>query len=200
MDMATFVSRLKGWLEVNAPGDLERFNPAATPKGIVSISENRFALHRELLDLLALHDGVRADRGLTGPGGFIPGGYFLLDAKSMRLGQRDMERAVAWSLEDNLVDFVVGNVAHVMWIPIAETHVGSQLVVDHREGPGFGSILEIDADAEIWGVKRWGSLAEMFETTYRALSDGTPVSDGAGGSIHARVIESPAGVPYVDWQ
>ncbi|MEW2373373.1 hypothetical protein AB0940_28970 [Streptomyces sp. NPDC006656] len=200
MDIATTVSLLGGWLETNAPGDFERLNPAAEPKDIISISANRFALHGELQEWLSIHDGVRADRGLTGPGGFIPGGYFLLDAESMRLGQRDMEKAVAWSLEDDLVDFVVGGVAHVRWIPIAETHVGSQLVVDHREGPGFGAILEIDAGLEIWGVQRWGSLVEMFDSTYRALSDGTPVRDVTGDDIRAHVVESPAGPLHVDWR
>ncbi|MER7469025.1 SMI1/KNR4 family protein [Streptomyces sp. NPDC097981] len=200
MDLATSVALLRGWLETNAPGDIGRLNPAADPNDIRLISANRFALHPELREWLALHDGVRADRGLTGPGGFIPGGYFLLGSESMRLGQRDMEKAVAWSLEEDLVDFVVGNVAHVRWVPIAETHVGSQLVVDHREGPDFGSVLEIDSDLEVWGVKRWASLAEMFDSTYRALSDGTPVSDVAGDEIHSSLVQSPDGAVYVDWQ
>ncbi|WP_327415673.1 SMI1/KNR4 family protein [Streptomyces sp. NBC_01233] len=185
---------------MNAPGDHARLNPPATPLEIAAIAENRFALHADLRTWLSLHNGVRAGRAFVGPGGFLPGGYFLLDTEGMRLGQRDMESAIAWSLEDDNVDFVVGGVAHVRWIPLAGTHVGTQLVVDHREGPDFGAVLEIDADAELWGVKRWSGLAGMFAATHHALSTGTPVRDGVGQDVYPQVIEDADGARHVDWR
>ncbi|MFD9371027.1 hypothetical protein ACFWA6_25460 [Streptomyces sp. NPDC060020] len=200
MDLGTSVGIVRGWLEANAPGDFGRLNPPAHRAEIQNISVNRFGLHADLRELLMLHNGVRADRGLTGPGGFLPGGYFLLGAEDMRSGQRDMEKAVAWSVEDDLVDFVVGGVAHVRWVPIAETHVGSQLVVDHREGPDYGAVREIDASAEVWGIKRWDGLAEMFDATYRALADGTPVIDVVDEEIRAHLTETPDGVVHVEWK
>lgn len=200
MDLATSVGLIRGWLETNAPGDFGRLNPPANRAEIRAVAANRFSLHADLRELLMLHNGVHADRGLTGPGGFLPGGYFLLGSEEMKSGQRDMEKAVAWSIEDDLVDFVVGGVAHVRWVPIAETHVGSQLVVDHRAGPDYGAVREIDASLEVWGIKRWGSLTEMFDVTYRALADGTPVSDVVDEEIRAHLTKASDGAVHVEWK
>ncbi|MFJ2598657.1 SMI1/KNR4 family protein [Streptomyces erythrochromogenes] len=200
MDLETAAGLLTQWLEENAPGDHWKLNAPAEPEEIDSISENRFDLHSDLRKWLSIHNGVRAGRAFVGSGGFVPGGYFLLDSKGMCDGQRSMESAVAWSLEDDNVDFVVGGVAHVKWIPIAGTHVGTQLVVDHRDGPDFGAVLEIDADMELWGVKRWDSLTEMFASTYQSLSSGTPVRDAVGQDMNAHLIDDADGMRHIDWR
>ncbi|MEU6212807.1 hypothetical protein ABZ891_23280 [Streptomyces sp. NPDC047023] len=90
--------------------------------------------------------------------------------------------------------------AHVKWVPIAGTHVGSQLIVDHRDGPDFGAVLEVDADVELWGVKRWDSLTDMFASTYQSLSSGTPVRDAVGEDVEAHFIGDSDGMRHIDWR
>ncbi|GLV87957.1 hypothetical protein Slala03_76460 [Streptomyces lavendulae subsp. lavendulae] len=200
MTVSDIASSLEQWLAANAPGDLERLNPPASSFDITSISENRFPLHPELASWLTTHNGVHTDRGFTGPGGFIPGGYFLLDAEGMKFGQRNMEKEVAWSIEGENIDFVVGSVAHVRWIPIAITHVGTQLVVDHRNGDSFGSILEVDPYLELWGVKRWDGVSQMLESTLRSLTEGTPIQDATEQPLIAEIVEDPQGSRHIEWR
>ncbi|GGZ41806.1 hypothetical protein [Streptomyces poonensis] len=134
-----------------------------------------------------------------GPGALLPDGHYPLDAEGMRLGQRDMEREVAWSLEDGNAELVVGAMAHVRWIPLSRTSVGTQLVVDHREGPTEGAVLEIDQDVELWGVLRWKSLAEMFAETVKSLETGRPMVTAIGQEIRAEHVHETDGTRHLVW-
>ncbi|WP_328758169.1 hypothetical protein [Streptomyces sp. NBC_00271] len=151
MQLQDVLNRLDRWLEVNASDDFGTLNPPATASEIDAIAEDRFSLVPEIRTWLDHHNGVSTHFRHSGPGGFIPGGHYPVDAERMLLGQRDMEQDVAWSQEDDNADFVVGRTAHVKWVPLSSTHVGTQLIVDHREGPTYGAVLEIDQDLELWG-------------------------------------------------
>lgn len=179
MQLQDVLNRLDRWLEANVPDDFGTLNPPATASEIEAITENRFSLVPEIRTWLEHHNGVSTHFRHSGPGGFIPGGHYPVDAERMMLGQRDMEQDVAWSQEDDNADFVVGRTAHVKWVPISSTHVGTQLIVDHREGrrtaPSWRS-------TRIWncGVVRWKSLSEMFQETLESLETGRPVVTAIG--------------------
>jgi cell wall assembly regulator SMI1 len=117
----------------------------------------------------------------------------------MLLGQRDMEQDVAWSQEDDNADFVVGRTAHVKWVPLSSTHVGTQLIVDHREGPTYGAVLEIDQDLELWGVVRWKSLSDMFQETLESLETGRPVVTAIGREIRPETVRESDGTSNIVW-
>ncbi|MFF2427504.1 SMI1/KNR4 family protein [Streptomyces mirabilis] len=199
MQLQDVLNRLDRWLEVNVPDDFGTLNPPATASEIEAITENRFSLAPEIRTWLEHHNGVSTHFRHSGPGGFIPGGHYPVDAERMMLGQRDMEQDVAWSQEDDNADFVVGRTAHVKWVPISSTHVGTQLVVDHREGPTYGAVLEIDQDLELWGVVRWKSLSEMFQETLESLETGRPVVTAIGREIRPETVRESDGTSGVVW-
>ncbi|MFF4351658.1 hypothetical protein [Streptomyces sp. NPDC001530] len=200
MQFQDVLNRLDRWLEVNSPDDLGTLNPPATASEINAIAENRFSLIPEIRTWLGHHNGVSTHLRHSGPGGFLPGGHYPVDAERMTNGLRDMEQDVAWSLEDGNADFVVGATAHVMWVPISSTHTGVELVVDHREGPTYGAVLEIDQDLELWGVVRWKSLSEMFQETLEALETGRPVVTAIGGEIRPETVRASDGTSSVVWR
>jgi cell wall assembly regulator SMI1 len=193
------LNRLDRWLEVNASDDFGTLNPPATASEIDAITEDRFSLVPEIRTWLDHHNGVSTHFRHSGPGGFIPGGQYPVDAERMLLGQRDMEQDVAWSQEDDNADFVVGRTAHVKWVPLSSTHVGTQLIVDHREGPTYGAVLEIDQDLELWGVVRWKSLSEMFQETLESLETGRPVVTAIGREIRPETVRESDGTSSVVW-
>lgn len=199
MALDTVLLRLAHWLELHAPDDFGTLNPPATAGEINAVTENRYPLHPELRTWLEHHNGVSTHFRHSGPGGFLPGGHYAVDANRMRLGQRDMEQDVAWSLEDGEEESVVGVTAHVKWVPVTSTHVGTQLVVDHREGPSYGAVLEIDQDLEVWGVQRWRSLSDMFGETLDALETGRPLTTSTGAESRAEVVREPDGTSLIVW-
>lgn len=194
------LNRLEQWLAANAPDELRVLNPPATAGQVSEVAENRFDLHPELRAWLSRHNGVSTWARPGGPGGLLPGGHYPLDAEGMRLGQRDMEQEVAWSLEDDSEESVVGATAHVRWVPLARTLSGTELVVDHREGPTEGAVLEIDQDLELWGVVRWKSVAEMFEETVVSLETGRPVVTATGREIRAEYVHEDDGTWQLVWR
>lgn len=199
MQLQDVLNRLDRWLEVNASDDFGTLNPPATASEIDAITEDRFSLVPEIRTWLDHHNGVSTHFRHSGPGGFIPGGHYPVDAERMLLGQRDMEQDVAWSQEDDNADFVVGRTAHVKWVPLSSTHVGTQLIVDHREGPTYGAVLEIDQDLELWGVVRWKSLSEMFQETLESLETGRPVVTAIGREIRPETVRESDGTSSVVW-
>ncbi|MFD7490564.1 hypothetical protein FNV62_32990 [Streptomyces sp. RLB3-17] len=199
MQLQDVLNRLDRWLEANVPDDFGTLNPPATASEIEAITENRFSLVPEIRTWLEHHNGVSTHFRHSGPGGFIPGGHYPVDAERMMLGQRDMEQDVAWSQEDDNADFVVGRTAHVKWVPISSTHVGTQLIVDHREGPTHGAVLEIDQDLELWGVVRWKSLSEMFQETLESLETGRPVVTAIGREIRPETVRESDGTSNIVW-
>lgn len=199
MQLQDVLNRLDRWLEVNASDDFGTLNPPATASEIDAITEDRFSLVPEIRTWLDHHNGVSTHFRHSGPGGFIPGGHYPVDAERMLLGQRDMEQDVAWSQEDDNADFVVGRTAHVKWVPLSSTHVGTQLIVDHREGPTYGAVLEIDQDLELWGVVRCKSLSEMFQETLESLETGRPVVTAIGREIRPETVRESDGTSSVVW-
>lgn len=199
MQLQDVLNRLDRWLEVNASDDFGTLNPPATASEIDAIAEDRFSLVPEIRTWLDHHNGVSTHFRHSGPGGFIPGGHYPVDAERMLLGQRDMEQDVAWSQEDDNADFVVGRTAHVKWVPLSSTHVGTQLIVDHREGPTYGAVLEIDQDLELWGVVRCKSLSEMFQETLESLETGRPVVTAIGREIRPETVRESDGTSSVVW-
>ncbi|WP_328674859.1 hypothetical protein [Streptomyces sp. NBC_00328] len=200
MQFQDVLSHLDRWLEVNAPDDFGTLNPPARASDIDAITENTFPLVPEIRTWLEYHNGVSTHFRHSGPGGFIPGGHYPVDAKRMLLGRRDMEQDVAWSREDGNEDFVVGRTAHTKWVPVSSTHVGTQLIVDHREGLTYGAVLEIDQDLELWGVMRWKSLSEMFQETLEALETGRPVVTATGSEIRPEAVRESDGTSNIVWR
>ena len=73
-------------------------------------------------------------------------------------------------------------------------------MVDHREGPTEGAVLEIDQDLELWGVVRWQSVAEMFEETVVSLETGRPLPTATGKGIRAEYVHEDDGTSQLVWR
>ncbi|MFF7098099.1 hypothetical protein ACFY9A_37795 [Streptomyces rubradiris] len=118
----------------------------------------------------------------------------------MRQGLRDMEEEVARAMSEGDEDYVVGTMADVCWVPVAANHTGGQLVVDHRDGPGHGSVLEVDPSIGLEGVRRWDSLSHLFDSVLDALVHSRALLSGSGVPAVPRVhATGPAG-PHVVWE
>ncbi|MGX4689009.1 hypothetical protein [Streptomyces sp. JNUCC 63] len=198
MELAQTVARLDRWLEEHAPGDFRQLAPPAEPALITAVTENRFELHPDIRSWLALHDGSALDPRLAA-GAFVPTDFPLLGAVDMRNGLRDMEEEVARAQEEGEAEYVVGVMADVRWLPVALNHTGGQLVVDHREGPGFGAVLELDPSIDVNGVKRWDSLSHLFDSVLDALVHGTPVTTASGARSVPRIEDTGNSLPHVVW-
>lgn len=107
------LERLDGWLEANAPADFAALNPPAVQGEISKIGEYLIDLHHDVVTWLKRHDGAAATTGPSRAGFLLPGGYAPNAAKDMAVGQRDMERKVAWSLDEEDED-------EVQWFTVAE--------------------------------------------------------------------------------
>ncbi|MFE7358519.1 hypothetical protein ACFU8Q_36830 [Streptomyces sp. NPDC057543] len=198
MELARTVARLDRWLEEHAPGDFRQLAAPADPRLIAAATGNRFELHPDVRSWLALHDGSALDRA-SAAGAFVPTDFPLLGAVGMCDGLRDMEQEVARALEEDEAEFVVGVMADVRWLPVALNHTGGQLVVDHREGPGFGAVLELDPSIGLEGVKRWDSLSHLFDSVLDALVHGAPVATATGRKIVPRIENTGTPLPHVVW-
>ncbi|MFF7139702.1 SMI1/KNR4 family protein [Streptomyces nodosus] len=200
MELARTVALLDRWLEEHAPGDFRQLAPPAEPARAAAVTENRFQPHPDVLSWLALHDGSALDPR-SAAGAFVPTDFPLLGAAGMRDGLREMAEEVARAQEEGEAEYVVGVMADVRWLPVAMNHTGGQLVVDHREGPGFGAVLELDPSIGLDGVKRWDSLSHLLDSVLDALVHGTPVATaGAGGARNVpRVEDTGNPLPHVVW-
>ncbi|MFI8005890.1 hypothetical protein [Streptomyces sp. NPDC086010] len=198
MKPADTVARLDAWLREHAPGDFGQLAPPADPRMVDGIAPDRFDLHPDVRSWLGLHDGSAVDRVLAA-GAFVPTAFPLLGAARMRDGLRDMEEEVARAAEDDETEYVVGVTAHPRWLPVALDHTGGQLVVDHRDGPGYGAVLELDPSIGLNGVKRWDSLSHLLEAVLEALADGSPVPTATGRKAVPRIEADGVPLPHVVW-
>ncbi|ROP44210.1 hypothetical protein [Streptomyces sp. PanSC9] len=128
------LERLDAWLEANAPADFAALNPPAAQGDISKIGEYLIDLHRDVVTWLRWHDGAGATTGPSLAGFLLPGGYAPLAAKDMDAGQRDMERKVAWSLDEEDED-------EIHWFTVAPGHeldiVGDGMTVYSTEDLGL---------------------------------------------------------------
>ncbi|WP_445526695.1 hypothetical protein [Streptomyces cyslabdanicus] len=198
MELAQTVARLDQWLKEHAPGDFRQLAPPAEPALVTAVAENRFEPHPDVRSWLALHDGSALDP-TPAAGAFVPTDFPLLGAAGMCVGLRDMEEEVARALEEDEAEYVVGVTADVRWLPVAMNHTGGQLVVDHREGPGFGAVLELDPSIDVNGVKRWDSLSHLFDSVLDALVHGTPIATASGARSVPRIEDTGNSLPHVVW-
>ncbi|MFJ8033573.1 hypothetical protein [Streptomyces sp. NPDC096032] len=114
-DLVRVLERLDAWLEANAPADFAALNPPAAEGDISKIGEHLIELHHDVVTWLRRHDGAGATTGPSRAGFLLPGGYAPLAAKDMDAGQRDMERKVAWSLDEEDED-------EIHWFTVAPGH------------------------------------------------------------------------------
>ncbi|MFF4247460.1 hypothetical protein ACFYY2_23755 [Streptomyces sp. NPDC001822] len=198
MSLVHTVARLDRWLQEHAPGDFSQLAPPADPRLADAVAGNRFDLHPDVRSWLDLHDGSVIDRVIAA-GAFVPTDFPLLGAARMSDGLRDMEEEVARAVEDDEAEYVVGVTADVRWLPVALNHTGGQLVVDHREGPGFGAVLELDPSVGLNGVKRWDSLSHLFTSVLDALTEGSPVPTATGRKAVPRIEADGVPLAHVVW-
>lgn len=199
VELARTVARLGRWLEEHAPGDFRQLAPPADTELIAAVTENRFELHQDVRTWLALHDGSALDRaGVAGT--FVPTDFPLLGAVGIRDGLRAMEEESARAVEDDEAAACVAGVrADARWLPVALNHTGGRLVVDHREGPAFGAVLELDPSIGLNGVKRWDSLSQLFDSVLDALVHGTPIATASGSKAVPRIEDTRGLPPHVVW-
>ncbi|MFF1765779.1 hypothetical protein [Streptomyces sp. NPDC058249] len=109
------LERLDAWLEANAPADHAALNPPASQGDISKIGEYLIELHPDVVTWLKRHDGVTAATGSSFAGFLLPGGYAPNTADGMNAGQREMERKVAWSLDEE-------DEGEIHWFTVEDGH------------------------------------------------------------------------------
>jgi hypothetical protein len=62
------------------------------------------------------------------------------------------------------------------WVPFAATSTGEYLVVDHREGPGYGAVVRFDPEAGDGGERCWPDLLALVAELADALESGEPLT------------------------
>lgn len=88
--------------------------------------------------------------------------------------------------------------ADPLWLPIAGTHTGESLLIDHRPGDSYGSIIEIDyEDNEVTAV-RWKNLGEMIRLMAESLESGSPMPYSCQYSRVPQLVEGPPS--YLNWK
>ncbi|MEU0807456.1 SMI1/KNR4 family protein [Streptomyces sp. NPDC005970] len=162
--------RLETWMELHAPDDYRALQLPASSEAISAITNEEFPVCSELQELLRLHDGVVDIRGGADPGSFLPSGYGLYSARRMRAAHQRMVENVSWSIEDGTMDDVIGKSAHVKWVPFAGDVTGQELIIDHRPGSTYGSVMEYDESAGRYEPK-WGTLAHFLNELTEALEN-----------------------------
>lgn len=65
--------------------------------------------------------------------------------------------------------------ADPLWLPVAGTHTGESLLIDHRPGDTYGSVIEIDYEGNEVTAVRWRSLGEMVRLMAESLESGLPM-------------------------
>ncbi|MBM9504900.1 hypothetical protein [Actinacidiphila acididurans] len=144
--------RVEDWLRSHAPEDFAALRGPATGQDIAAVTE-AFSLHPFLVALLSAHDGIEWSSGAQ----LLP-----------RFGLLPASRMAGWKAAG------AGPEAE-WWVPFAATSTGEYLVVDHREGPGYGAVLRFDPESGHGGESCWPDLLSLVAELADALESGEPL-------------------------
>ncbi|WTX00995.1 hypothetical protein OG216_47085 (plasmid) [Streptomycetaceae bacterium NBC_01309] len=204
-------------LRTHAPDSHATLRPGATPEQLVVLKTRLgFAPHPQLAALLALHNGASPVAGRpsnASGGGFLPFGHRLSDVDAIvraseatkdqaaDLGQPSVSDLVADAdadaddefADEGLHDSPEAHVAY--WVPLSDTVTGAAIFVDHRPGPCYGHVYEIDfangGMPEFWAV----DVANLFGTLTDTWENG-----GSFRGHRPAATTTPEGRRVLDWE
>lgn len=144
--------RVEGWLRSHAPEDFAALRGPASGRDIAAVTE-AFSPHPFLVALLSAHDGIEWSSGAQ----LLP-----------RFGLLPAARMAGWEAAG-------AGPESKWWVPFAATSTGEYLVVDHREGPGYGAVLRFDPESGDGGESCWPDLLSLIAELADALESGEPL-------------------------
>ncbi|BBB02011.1 hypothetical protein RVR_9692 [Actinacidiphila reveromycinica] len=174
--------RVEDWLRVHAPEDFAALRGPASARDIAAVAED-FPPHPFLVALLSAHDGSELSSGAE----LLP-----------RYGLLPAARMAGWRAAG------AGCPEAEWWVPFAATSTGEYLVVDHRQGPGYGAVLRFDPESGAGGERCWHDLLALVAELADVLESGEPLRmpgaaahrPCAGGQLGWEIVPSPE-VPAV---
>ncbi|MFE2543489.1 SMI1/KNR4 family protein [Actinacidiphila glaucinigra] len=152
-EFSTAWCRVEDWLREHAPADFAALRRPVSDRELADVTDS-FALHHQLMALLSAHNGSEE----TSDTGYLLPRHTLLSAAQMA-----RHRPVSAAPEAR------------WWVPLAITGTGEYLVVDHRPGPGYGAVLQVDHEVGVAGRKAWPSLLALVTELSGVLESGTPL-------------------------
>jgi len=145
--------RVEDWLRAHAPEDFAALRGPASARDIAAVT-GAFPPHPFLVALLSAHDGSEWSSGAE----LLP-----------RYGLLPAARMADWRAADS------GGPEAEWWVPFAATSTGEYLVVDHRQGPGYGAVLRFDPESGAGGERYWPDLLGLIAELADVLESGGPL-------------------------
>ncbi|OIJ85832.1 SMI1/KNR4 family protein [Streptomyces colonosanans] len=197
-DLIRAWEHIETWLrEHQCTSALSKLHPPASQEAIRSLQDAiSYPLHPHLVQWLGIHGGAPMYDAPIWPGGYVP-----YDVEALKGGPEYMEEMLDEFNEQRDEDpetWILDPWADPLWLPIAGTHTGESLLIDHRPGDTYGNIIEIDyEDNEVTAV-RWKSLGEMIRLMAESLESGSPMPCSPQYSLVPQLDEGPPS--YLNWR
>lgn len=191
--------RIETWLrEQRCTSALSALHPPASEEAIQSLQNAiAYPLHPHLVQWLRIHDGAHEHGAPVWPGGYVPYGVEGLKGGPRQTADM-LEEFHDQFTEEEIQDMGLAPWADPLWLPIAGTNTGESLVIDHRPGDTYGTILEIDYALDFWGDVRWKNLGEMIRLMAESLKSGVPMPYSRH---YSRVPQLDEGPPrHLNWK
>lgn len=171
-DLVRNWTRVENWhRQHRCAGTLLELHPPASEEAVQSLRRViPHPLHPHLVQWLGIHAGAPLYDAPVWPGGHVP-----YDLETLMAGPAYMaEMLEEWEeqRDEDPEVWIQEPWADPLWLPVAGTHTGESLVVDHRPGDGFGTVIEIDYEGNEVVAARWRSLGEMIRLMADSLESG----------------------------
>lgn len=176
-DLIRAWERVETWLRAHErAGALAALRPPASEEAVRSLQDAvPYPLHPHLLAWLAIHGGAPMYDAPVWPGGHVP--YDVEALKGGPAYMAEMLEEFHDQFGEDPAHWAMYPWADPLWLPVAGTHTGESLVVDHRPGDTYGNVIEIDYESNEVTAVRWKSLGEMIVLMADSLETGP---DGGG--------------------
>ncbi|MER6999067.1 SMI1/KNR4 family protein [Streptomyces sp. NPDC000410] len=191
-------ARVETWLrEHRCTSALSALRPPADEEVVRSLQNAiPYPLHPHLVQWLGIHGGVPVQAAPIWPGGYVPYGV-----EALKGGPEYMEEMLEEFVEqrdENPEYWILDPWADPLWLPIAGTNTGESLLIDHRPGDTYGSVIEIDHESNEVTAVRWKSLGEMIRLMAESLESGSPMPYSREYALVPHLDEGPP--RYLDWK
>lgn len=197
-DLIRAWERIEAWLrEHQCTSALSSLHPPASEEAAQWLQDAlAYPLHPDLLQWLRIHGGAPLYRAPVWPGGHVP-----YDVDVLAGGPEYMEEMLEEFSEQRAEDpehWAQDPWADPLWLPVAGTNTGESLLVDHRPGDTYGSVIEVDYEGNEVTAVRWRSLGEMVRLMADSLESGLPMPYS---DQYVRVPRLDEGPPRsLDWK
>ncbi|WP_405801572.1 SMI1/KNR4 family protein [Streptomyces sp. NBC_01506] len=179
-DLSRAWERIEAWLRGHqCTSALSELPPASSEEAVQVLQDAiPYPLHPHLVQWLRIHGGAPMNDAPMNDAPVWPGGHVPYDVEALKRGpdyMREMLEEFHDEFGEDPEEWVMSPWADPLWLPVAGTHTGESLLVDHRPGDTYGNIIEIDYESNEVTAVRWKSLGEMIRLMAQSLETGTPV-------------------------